>query len=579
MSKSTATLTSVFILSLMVSSAALAQSTTDPTTLGFPTSPHQLGSDGDAGTGGALGVGGDGGRGGIPSDRLPGASKDIDGAPGERGGNGGPGGKGGIGGSGAWIFQNMTSEYGFSNQGTVYIGGLAGAEGERGRPGSLFGGRGGNGGVLWFGRGGDGKDPYLPLGEDPSPGIQEGGKGGAVARKGGDGNDGGGGGGGGGQGFFEDPGLGGKGGKGIDGIAGGKRPGSTAGMGSPGFSETAITTTPFADDASIQIGGNGGEGGEGGSGGSGGGGGGGRGGTFITSFPGNGGSGGGPGDGGDGGPGGDGGKGTIDIRQAGRFINESEGKIVIGRGDVGGEGAVNVRPGGTLTNRNQIDINGNGTLNVLGGTVLNDLSATINNKGLIDNNGTFVNNGSVESATGSFANFGAYTGSGTYLGTFVNNGVVAPGNSIGTTMIDGDFVNAVTLEVEIAGFGSGMHDFLDVSGTAAFLEGSLISFLSWEDYGFEDIAPLETKSLEFFRAAGGIATFLSAIVFGDGFLPDGFAYNVLNDGNSLFLEVSNNVPPVPLPPAIWLFISAILGFGLIARRKRGQGIGAVVSGG
>ena len=257
---------------------------------------------------------------------------------------------------------------------------------------------------------------------------------------------------------------------------------------------------------------------------------------------------------------------------------------------------MNVRLGGSLTNKNQIEINDNGALEIFsGGVISNKLGGTINNSGNfrnsgiidnrgnvisvsnIENNGTFINNGRVESTSGSFANFGAYTGSGTYLGTFVNNGVVAPGNSIGTAMIDGDFVNAVTLEIEIAGFGSGMHDFLDVSGAAAFLEGSLISFLSWEDYGFGDISPQETKSLEFFRAAGGISIFLSAIAFGEGFLPDGFAYNVLNDGNSLFLEVSNNVPPVPLPPAIWLFISAILGFCLIVRRKGSQRVATLVS--
>lgn len=233
--------------------------------------------------------------------------------------------------------------------------------------------------------------------------------------------------------------------------------------------------------------------------------------------------------------------------------------------------------GGSLENRNQIEINENGFLNVLGGMMLNDPTGTINNKGVIDNNGIFINNGGVENTTGKFANFGAYTGSGTYLGTFVNNGVVAPGNSIGTAMIDGEFVNATTLEIEIAGFGSGNHDFLNVTGTAAFLEGSLISFLPWEDFGFGDIAPQEAKSLEFFRAAGGITAFLSGIAFGEGFLPNGFAYNVLNDGNSLFLEVSNNLPPVPLPPAVWLFISAILGLGLIARRKQVQSVAVLAS--
>jgi len=78
--------------------------------------------------------------------------------------------------------------------------------------------------------------------------------------------------------------------------------------------------------------------------------------------------------------------------------------------------------------------------------------------------------------------------------------------------------------------------------------------------------PQQSETLEFLYAADGILDFYAAIAFRDDFLPPRFGYDVYNDGNSLFLEVTNNVP---ISSAIWL-----LGFGLVGlvglRRKLNQ---------
>ena len=135
-------------------------------------------------------------------------------------------------------------------------------------------------------------------------------------------------------------------------------------------------------------------------------------------------------------------------------------------------------------------------------------------------------------------------------------------------LIDGNFINSGMLEIEVGGFESGMHDFLEIAGTASFLEHSLISFLPWDDYDFSDILPQQSETLEFLYAAGGISNYYAAVVFDEGFLPDGFEYNIFNDGHSLSLEVINTVP---IPSAFWLFATAImLGSRFMVRGERGQ---------
>ncbi len=525
-------------------------------TTGFLYTSQQLAGNGEMGFGGTGGEGGKGGNGGfvVNYQVYPAITFSTQGS---RGGNGVAGGKGGSGGSGSWIISNMASGDAFTNLGQVLVGGGDGATGQQGTNGSA-GGKGGDGGPVYKGgHAGEEPDPDLWLGS------QQGGHGGAYYRSGADGVNGGGGGGAGDQGIFGG-GRGGHGGKGIDGLKG------AGGLGTVGLDEVALLTARYTNHASIQIGGNGGQGGQGGQSGSGGGGGGGHG-SFTYAFvvwdPEEGERGGNAGSRGAGGSGGGGGKGAIDVRYNGRFINETGGLVVIGRGSSGGEGDVKVRPGGELINSSGIAVSDNGKLEILGGKLSNNVGGTISSRGTIENNGIFVNNGWVETSAGEFLNYGVFKGTGIYAGDFNNNGVVAPGNSIGEMTIDGNFFNEGMLEIEIGGFDSGMYDFMEITGTASFSEYSMISFLSWNDYDFSDILPQESKSLEFLYADGGILDSYVATAFDHDFLPAGFNYDVLNDGHSLFLEVSNN-SVIPLPSAIWFFGSGLLGLVGMARRKK-----------
>jgi len=123
------------------------------------------------------------------------------------------------------------------------------------------------------------------------------------------------------------------------------------------------------------------------------------------------------------------------------------------------------------------------------------------NTGLFRNNGNLTINNALTVDSG--ASFG---GAGTTIGTVTNNGTIAPGNSIGTQVINGNFVQGAggTLTIE---YGAGTAiDLLDISGTAA-LDGAL-TFT-------EDAAGVSFDTpLTFLDADGGITgTFSSVPVF------------------------------------------------------------------
>lgn len=88
------------------------------------------------------------------------------------------------------------------------------------------------------------------------------------------------------------------------------------------------------------------------------------------------------------------------------------------------------------------------------------------NTGRFFNNGDLTINNAVTVASGA-----TFAGTGTTTGNVVNDGIVAPGNSIGTMVIAGDFTQGAggTLEIEFDNTGI---DLLDISGTAT-LAGAL----------------------------------------------------------------------------------------------------------
>ena len=134
---------------------------------------------------------------------------------------------------------------------------------------------------------------------------------------------------------------------------------------------------------------------------------------------------------------------------AGGGTVDTDGKSATLSGAISGAGTLIKAGAGTLT------LSGNstyaGTTDVLGGTLIL--------------NGTSTSDYTV--AVG--ARFGG-TGS---LGNLVNNGTVAPGNSIGTTTVNGSYTQnaGATLEIEID--AAAQTDLLDIAGTATINGGAV----------------------------------------------------------------------------------------------------------
>jgi hypothetical protein len=95
----------------------------------------------------------------------------------------------------------------------------------------------------------------------------------------------------------------------------------------------------------------------------------------------------------------------------------------------------------------------------------------VNNGTFLNNSGgTFIDNGIFSPST-TFITDGRFQGAGTMKGDVINNGTIAPGNSIGTMYISGAYVQNLgsTYEVEINGWGQ--SDRIVTNGTATLNGG------------------------------------------------------------------------------------------------------------
>jgi hypothetical protein len=209
-------------------------------------------------------------------------------------------------------------------------------------------------------------------------------------------------------------------------------------------------------------------------------------------------------------------KGTISINNTGQVSNpangigfrsnghtfDNQGDITIGTGVK--QNAILFQSGSQFTNSGSIELNNDGGANDHGitgsgtftntgtvefgaiggneihtgatfinnaGGIIAQLSGTLNNAGILTNNGDFdlsfpFNN------SGTFNNNGTLKGANTLTTStaFVNVGTISPGNSPGILTINGDFTNNGTIDIEIAGnAGAGAangHDRIVVNGTA-----------------------------------------------------------------------------------------------------------------
>jgi autotransporter-associated beta strand protein len=146
-----------------------------------------------------------------------------------------------------------------------------------------------------------------------------------------------------------------------------------------------------------------------------------------------------------------------------------------------GSGAVQVNAAGTLTMTNTgtlafaNPLSGAGTLRMAGTGRLDFANAFSIRNLFVDTGRVRLN--AVATTDATVASAGTLDGTGRIVGALTSSGIVAPGNSIGTLTVQGNYTQNASGVLEIEFDGSGNIDLLDVTGNAT-LNGGTIRFVS-----------------------------------------------------------------------------------------------------
>jgi hypothetical protein len=232
-------------------------------------------------------------------------------------------------------------------------------------------------------------------------------------------------------------------------------------------------------------------------------------------------------------------------------------------------GSYHLSGGDLVADREIVGDFGTGTFTQTGGTnTVGDLSVGSTGSSYNLSGGTLDAYMIDATAPGSQFNFtGGTLSVDAFNGNLVNDGgTLTPGNSPGATFITGDYTQLFdgTFEVEIGGLFQGTeYDWLDVSGSAT-LGGALN--VSLFDLGSGLFNPSLGYSFDILTADTIIGEFdlLTLALLGGGLKWD-VSY-ILDDFSTDFVRLSV-VSAVPVPSAVWLFGSGLIGLIGVARRK------------
>lgn len=225
---------------------------------------------------------------------------------------------------------------------------------------------------------------------------------------------------------------------------------------------------------------------------------------------------------------------------------------------------------GTLTNQTMLTNIGKLTntseLNNQG-TVTNEFGGLLTNSGTWTNDGILTNNGTLNNS-GHFNNYGTLNGDGIVSGLFTDEGILAPGDSLGVLTFSGNlFKTAGSLEIELGGIFNGggdksltEFDWMDVEGVfniAGNLDVTFVNGFQLDDqYAFEIVNLEGTLTGQF----DGLGEGASVGNFGG---VDLFITYFGGDGNDVVLFTNSSSIPEPN-----VFGLLMLGMGWFTARRR-----------
>lgn len=184
--------------------------------------------------------------------------------------------------------------------------------------------------------------------------------------------------------------------------------------------------------------------------------------------------------------------------------------------------------GGTIVSGGSFILSGSlgGPLSVLpGGSFVVDPAGSYTNPGAtVINRGTTIVNGTM---TASALNTGTLGGSGSIAGNVVNAGWMAPGNSIGTLAVGGNYVQGAGGSYLVEADGLGRSDRINVAGSAMLL-GGVVAVDAQPGTSF---APRTTYRI--LNAAGGLSGTFAAVTDPYPFILSSLSY----DANNAYLTL------------------------------------------
>jgi outer membrane autotransporter protein len=215
--------------------------------------------------------------------------------------------------------------------------------------------------------------------------------------------------------------------------------------------------------------------------------------------------------------------GTFDLNGSNQTVGALSGAggiLALGNGTLTTDTASNTTFASSITGTGGLTKQGLGTLNLTGTNTYTGPTSVI--AGTLAVNGSLTSNVAVGAA-------GTLGGNGTIIGLVTNNGIIAPGNSIGTLTINGNFVQSAGSIYQVQVNPAGQSDRISTSGTAT-INGGMVQVQA------QSGTYARNTTYTILNATGGVSGAYSSVTSNFAFLTPSLSY----DANNVYLLLFQN---------------------------------------